>query len=70
MKAICMMGAAIAAAGLTMVAAATDAVDPKKDPRRTYSSDGWKLALSDEFDGKGTAPDAANWKPEVGFLRN
>ena len=58
------------AAVCAVAAAAAEAKDPKKDPRRTYSSDGWKLAWSDEFDGKGTAPDAANWKPEVGFIRN
>ena len=68
MKTICMLVAT--AAALTMAAAATDAKDPKKDARRNYSTDGWKLEWSDEFDGKGTAPDAANWKPEIGFLRN
>ena len=44
--------------------------DPKKDARRTYSTDGWKLEWSDEFDGKDTAPDPKNWRPEVGMIRN
>ena len=61
---------AVSALSCALAAVAADAKDPKKDPRRNYSSDGWKLAWSDEFDGKGTAPNSANWKPEVGFLRN
>ena len=58
-----------AAAVAAVSAFADDAIDPKKDPRRTYSDKGWKLEWSDEFDGSG-APDAKNWKPEVGMLRN
>ncbi|MCR5839026.1 MAG: glycoside hydrolase family 16 protein [Kiritimatiellae bacterium] len=68
MKTICMLVAT--AAALTMAAAATDAKDPKKDARRNYSTDGWKLEWSDEFDGKEMAPSAENWRPEVGFIRN
>ena len=25
--------------------------DPKKDPRRTYGTNGWQMVWSDEFDG-------------------
>ncbi len=46
------------------------APDPKLDPRRTYSTNGWEFVWSDEFDGPGTAPDNANWRPEIGMLRN
>lgn len=41
----------------------------KNDPRETYSTDGWKLAWSEEFNGTG-APSREVWKPEVGFIRN
>ena len=41
----------------------------KKDPRETYSTDGWKLAWSEEFNGTG-APSREVWQPEVGFIRN
>ena len=56
--------------GSMAAVAAQDGVDPKKDPRRTYSDKGWKLEWSDEFDGKDTAPDPKNWRPEIGFIRN
>ena len=39
-------------------------------PRRTYSTNGWELVWSDEFDGPGPAPSAENWRPEVGMIRN
>lgn len=48
-----------------LLAAPTD----KKDPRETYSTDGWKLSWSEEFNGKGV-PDRNVWSPEVGFIRN
>ena len=57
------------AAAAVFSACADGAVDPKKDPRRNYTTDGWKLEWSDEFEGSG-APDARNWKPEIGFIRN
>ena len=56
--------------GSMAVMAAQDGMDPKKDPRRTYSDKGWKLEWSDEFDGKDTAPDPKNWRPEIGMIRN
>ena len=56
--------------GSMAAVAAQDGVDPKKDPRRTYSDKGWKLEWSDEFDGKDTAPDPKNWRPEIGMIRN
>ena len=52
-----------AASALSAVAA------DQKDPRETYSTDGWKLSWSEEFNGTG-APDRAIWTPEVGFIRN
>ena len=39
-----------------LAAVAAEAKDPKKDPRRTYSTEGWKLAWSDEFDGRALCP--------------
>ena len=44
--------------------------DPKKDPRRTYSDKGWKLEWSDEFDGKGTAPDGRRRRKSDGTEAN
>ena len=41
----------------------------KVDPRDTYSTEGWKLSWSEEFNGTG-APDRKVWNPEVGFVRN
>ena len=61
---------AVVALSCSLAASAAESQDPKKDPRRTYSTEGWKLAWSDEFDGKSALPDAANWLPEVGFIRN
>ena len=46
-----------AASALSAVAA------DQKDPRETYSTDGWKLSWSEEFNGTG-APDRAIWTPE------
>ena len=46
------------------------APDPKQDPRRTYSTDGWELVWSDEFDGADPLGYLGNWRHEVGFLRN
>ena len=58
-------------ASLSVAAAATDgAPDPKKDPRRTYSTDGWELVWSDEFAGSEPFSYLENWRHEVGFLRN
>ncbi len=51
-------------------ALADGAPDPKKDPRRTYSTDGWELAWSDEFNGADPLGYLGNWQHEVGFLRN
>ena len=50
--------------------AADGAPDPKKDPRRTYSTNGWELVWSDEFDGRDPLGYLGNWRHEVGFLRN
>ena len=61
---------AVVALSCSLAASAAESQDPKKDPRRTYSTEGWKLAWSDEFDGKSALPDAANWQPDVGFIRN
>ena len=41
----------------------------KDDPRDIYSTDGWKLTWSEEFDGTGV-PSRDVWSPEVGFIRN
>ena len=42
---------AVVALSCSLAASAAESQDPKKDPRRTYSTEGWKLAWSDEFDG-------------------
>ena len=42
----------LAVLSCALAAVAADAKDPKKDPRRTYSSDGWKLSRSDWPDGQ------------------
>lgn len=57
------VAAAVVAAGAAFAAKAAD------DPREKYSTAGWTLDWSDEFDGKGT-PDESKWKYEVGFVRN
>ena len=44
--------------------------DPKKDPRRTYGTNGWQMVWSDEFDGADPFGYLENWRHEVGFLRN
>ena len=44
--------------------------DHKKDPRRNYPTNGWELVWSDEFDGAEPLGYLANWRHEVGFLRN
>ena len=60
------IGLVVAALGaLSAVASPAD----KKDPRETYSTDGWKLAWSEEFNGTGS-PSREVWQPEVGFIRN
>ena len=46
------------------------AMDPKQDPRRTYSTNGWELAWSDDFDGADPLGYLVEWRHEVGFLRN
>ena len=38
---------AVVALSCSLAAVAAEAKDPKKDPRRTYSTEGWKLAWSD-----------------------
>ena len=40
-----------------------------KDPRAVYSTEGWKLAWSEEFNTPGLV-DPAVWKYETGFVRN
>lgn len=55
----------VSVAGLALGLTAAEA----KDPRETYSTDGWKLSWSEEFNGSGT-PDRGIWSPEVGFVRN
>lgn len=64
--------AAVIAAGAapTLADDAQAVPDPKKDPRRTYSTNGWDLVWSDEFDGADPFGYLANWRHEVGFLRN
>ena len=52
-----------------LISSAVGSPADKNDPRETYSTDGWKLAWSEEFNGTG-APDRAVWHPEVGFIRN
>ncbi len=49
---------------------ADEAPDPKKDPRRTYATNGWELVWSDEFDSSDPFGYLVNWRHEVGFLRN
>ena len=51
-------------------ALADGAPDPKKDPRRTYSTNGWELVWSDDFDGEDPFGYLENWRHEVGFIRN
>ncbi len=58
-----------AALAAVLAAAHLMADDKAKDPRETYSTEGWKLSWSEEFNGKG-APDRSVWIPEVGFIRN
>ena len=55
----------------TLVAGATAfaVTAAEKDVRETYSTDGWKLTWSEEFNGKGV-PNREVWKSEVGFVRN
>ena len=64
----------ILAASLTPCAAlaALDggAPDPEKDPRRTYSTDGWELVWTDDFDGEEPFGYLGNWYHQVGFVRN
>lgn len=43
--------------------------DTNSDARDTYSTDGWKLTWSEEFDKDGLI-DEDVWKYEVGFVRN
>ncbi len=35
-----------------LISSAVGSPADKKDPRETYSTDGWKLAWSEEFNGK------------------
>ena len=44
--------------------------DPKQDPRRAYSTNGWELVWGDEFDGADPSSYLENWRHEVGFVRN
>ena len=55
---------------LVSCAALTAAADPENDPRRTYSTDGWELVWADDFDGDDPFGYLANWRHEVGFVRN
>ena len=57
----------VSALALTVSAFAAEKKD--KDPRETYSKDGWKLAWSEEFDKPGLV-DEKTWDYEVGFIRN
>ena len=57
----------VCAAAVAFGAFAADKQD--KDPRETYSTDGWKLSWSEEFDKDGLV-DENTWNYEVGFVRN
>ena len=52
-----------------MISTALASTADKKDPRATYSTEGWKLSWSEEFDKDGLV-DEKTWKYEVGFVRN
>ena len=74
MKRLLQTSLLILAAGAALAAGAPD---PKKDPRRTYSTNGWaystngwELVWSDEFAGSEPFSYLENWQHEVGFLRN
>ena len=69
-KHLAMILSASLVTGAALAADADGAPDPKKDPRRTYSTDGWELVWADEFDGGDPLGYLENWRHEVGFLRN
>ena len=69
-KSLAMLLTASLVTGAALAADADGAPDPKKDPRRTYSTDGWELVWADEFDGRDPLGYLENWRHEVGFLRN
>ena len=58
----------VSSLALAVCAFAADA-KKEKDPRETYSTEGWKLSWSEEFDKDGLV-DEDVWKYEVGFVRN
>ncbi len=60
-----LLSAVVVTAALATFADSTN----KDDPRDKYSTDGWKLTWSEEFNGTGT-PSREVWNPEVGFVRN
>ena len=53
-----------------LAARADGAPDPKKDPRRTYSTDGWELVWADDFDSQNPQGYLENWYHQVGHIRN
>lgn len=69
-RTLAMLATASLVSCAALAARADGAPDPKKDSRRTYSTNGWELVWSDEFDGRDPLGYLANWRHEVGFLRN